>query len=61
MRTNFFARLSKVLFIILAAFFISVFIYSCSIFKNSSKDSKGKKVDKENPKKKPPIKRNLLE
>lgn len=62
MRTNFFAKFPRVIIIILSAMFITLFVYSCSVFKKSSKNpDKSKNEKKENTKRKAPIKRNLLE
>lgn len=62
MKTNFFTKLPRVLFIISTAVLITVFISGCSVFKGSSKNpDDGNKIKKENTKKKPPIKRNLCE
>lgn len=62
MKTNFFAKFHRVLIILLSALFITFFVYGCSVFKKSSKNpDKTKNEKKENTKRKPPIKRNLLE
>ena len=58
-------NIPRVILVLIISISISLFISSCSLFtsvaKNGEADPKQKSEKKENAKKKPPIKRNLLE